>query len=706
MHASALRSLRNAIFLAALGACAPALTSAAEVSLVSGQVATLGVTVDGTAPFSYQWYKDGAAVAGANGATFVVDASLANRAGTYHVVVANNGGSTTSDSATISVQPLVTPPVITTQPVSQTVTAGGGVTFSAAASGVPAPTYQWRKDGVDLAGATAASYSIPGTTTADAGVYSVVATNTGGAVTSVGATLTVNPAAVAPVITTQPVSRTVTSGSAVSFSVAATGSPAPTYQWRRNGAVISGATGATYELANVSAGQAGTYSVVVANAAGTVTSVDATLTVNTVPAFTTQPASRTVNAGTAVTFTAAASGSPAPTYQWRKNGVNLAGATAASYTIASAAGADAGTYTVVASNSAGSATSAGATLTVNVTVAAPVITAQPVSQTVTKGGPLTLGVAASSTVAVSYQWRRNGTNISGATGVTYSVGSVSTSHAGTYTVVVTNAGGSVTSAGAVLTVRSSTYPIVLQTDFNNDGRADLVWQNTLTGDASVWLMNGTKRSSSKALGRITADWLLAGAGDFNNDGKGDLLWQNLVTGLAQVWLMNGTTLSTNVSVGNPGTDWVAGGTGDFNGDGRSDILWQNRLTGEVSLWLMNGTSRTAAVAVGTVVPDWQIVGTGDFNKDGQSDILWQHDVTGECRIWLMAAATLGSEVALGSAPAGWELGGAADFNKDGRSDIVWQHPATGERAAWLMSSPNSGTTATLNSLAAEWVLAN
>ena len=126
-------------------------------------------------------------------------------------------------------------------------------------------------------------------------------------------------------------------------------------------------------MPTVSTGSAGTYTVVATNSAGTKTSNGAVLTVTTAasaPAFTTQPSSKTVTAGSAVTFTAAASGSPTPAYQWRKNGVSISGATSAAYAISTVTSASAGTYTVVASNSAGTATSNGAVLTVNAATAA------------------------------------------------------------------------------------------------------------------------------------------------------------------------------------------------------------------------------------------------------------------------------------------------------------------------------------------------
>ena len=100
------------------------------------------------------------------------------------------------------------------------------------------------------------------------GTYSVVVSNSAGSVTSANATLTVSPAAVGPAITTQPASQSVTAGSGVTFSVTATGTAPLSYQWRKGGSNISGATSATYSMTNVQAADAGTYSVVVSNSAG------------------------------------------------------------------------------------------------------------------------------------------------------------------------------------------------------------------------------------------------------------------------------------------------------------------------------------------------------------------------------------------------------------------------------------------------------
>lgn len=170
-------------------------------------------------------------------------------------------------------------PIITTQPASRSVNVGQSATLTAAASGSPTPSYQWSKNGVAVSGATAATLSIATTQATDSGSYTVAITNAAGSVTSSAATLTVSNA---PAITTQPTSVAVVSGTTAVFSVSATNSPT-SYQWRRNGvnvpATTTGANGATLLLSAAIAAQAGTYSVVVTNSSGSVTSNSATLTV-------------------------------------------------------------------------------------------------------------------------------------------------------------------------------------------------------------------------------------------------------------------------------------------------------------------------------------------------------------------------------------------------------------------------------------------
>ena len=289
-------------------------------------------------------------------------------AGTFQLSIVGSDQGFVSDPlnyAIVVTGSSATTPAITTQPSSQTVNPGATATFTAAATGSPTPTFQWRKNGVNITGATSATLTLTNVSALDAAAYTVVVTNSAGSVTSNPANLTVNAATVTPSITTQPLSQIAGLGQTIIFTVVATGTPAPTYQWQKNGVIVPGVTTATLTLPNVQTTDAGVYVVLVTNSAGTVTSTAATLTVNATvnaPAFTAQPVSQTIAAGSTVVFTAVANGAPTPTYQWRRNGTDIAGATSATLVL-TGANVIAGTYTVVAANSVSSVTSAPANLT-------------------------------------------------------------------------------------------------------------------------------------------------------------------------------------------------------------------------------------------------------------------------------------------------------------------------------------------------------
>ena len=375
------------------------------------------------------------------------------------------GGSTGTATLTVTVNPAASAPSITSQPANQTVTAGQTASFSVTASGTAPLSYQWKKNGANISGAMSSSYTTPATTTADSGsTFSVVVTNSAGTATSNNATLTVNAASVAPSITSQPASRTVTAGQTASFSVTATGTAPLSYQWKKNGTNITGAMSSSYTTPATTTGDSGsTFSVVVTNSAGTATSNNATLTVNAgsvAPSITSQPANQTVTAGQTASFSVTASGTAPLTYQWKKNGTTITGATASSYTTPATTTADNGsTFSVVVTNSTSSATSNNATLTVTAANVAPAITTQPANQTVTVGQTATFSVLATGSGTLSYQWRRNGTNISGANASSYTTPNTTTADTGSsFSVMVSNSAGNMASNNAMLTVNTAPVP--------------------------------------------------------------------------------------------------------------------------------------------------------------------------------------------------------------------------------------------------------
>jgi hypothetical protein len=305
-------------------------------------------------------------------------------------------------------------------------TAGTAVTFGATADGSPTPKFQWMKDGAFISGATNATFVIPIAGTAHSGVYNVLATNaagwdlsndlilsvTIGTVTGSGSSSGTSSGGwytntnVAPSFTLQPFpSASAPAGSSLTLSAQAVGSPTPTYQWRKNGIPIEGATNTIFTLPYLTGNDSAIYTVSASNVAGTATSNNSIIsvftqittpppppppaptpdssgtttteptppppepvaptpepTVTSSPRFSTWPVSQSVPLQGTATFTVAASNSP--TYQWYKDGVAISGATDATYTITGVTYAHVGEYKVVAKNSAGWATSNRVQLTV------------------------------------------------------------------------------------------------------------------------------------------------------------------------------------------------------------------------------------------------------------------------------------------------------------------------------------------------------
>jgi hypothetical protein len=275
---------------------------------------------------------------------------------------------------------------------------------------------------------------------------------------------------VAPAITQQIQATAVQVGQPATFTVAGSGTAPLTYQWTKNGTSV-GTNSNTYTIAAVAQSDNNAkIQVTVSNPAGNATSGPVTLTVTTTatkPTITTQPANVTVTVGQPATFTVEASGTAPLAYQWTKNGMDV-GTNSNTYTIASTATTDNNAkIQVKVSNSAGSATSNTAMLTVNASTTKPTITTQPTNVTVTVGQPATFTVAASGAAPLTYQWTKNGSNVS-TNSNTYTIASTAlTDNNAKIQVTVSNSAGSATSNIVTLTVNAVTTKASITTQPTN-----------------------------------------------------------------------------------------------------------------------------------------------------------------------------------------------------------------------------------------------
>ncbi|MBF0344785.1 MAG: VCBS repeat-containing protein [Nitrospirae bacterium] len=265
-------------------------------------------------------------------------------------------------------------------------------------------------------------------------------------------------------------------------------------------------------------------------------------------------------------------------------------------------------------------------------------------------------------------------------------------------------GSSVTSdIGSPDTIGPNLWQIKGMGDFNGDSKSDILWRNSSTGDLTIWIMKGTKRESYGSPDKIGSEWQFVGIGDFDGDGKSDILWRNSSTGDLTIWIMKGTDRDSYGSPGKIASEWQFVGIGDFNGDSKSDILWRNSTTGDVTIWIMKGTDRDSHGSPDKIGSEWQFVGIGDFDGDGKSNILWRNSSTGDLTVWFMngtkresynsSPGTIGSE---------WQFVGTGDYNGDDKSDFLLRNTTDGRVRIILNEMSGSGSRVETGPIDLDW----
>jgi FG-GAP-like repeat/Bacterial pre-peptidase C-terminal domain/FG-GAP repeat len=272
---------------------------------------------------------------------------------------------------------------------------------------------------------------------------------------------------------------------------------------------------------------------------------------------------------------------------------------------------------------------------------------------------------------------------------------------------------------ALVSVAGQTAPFVIPdgweikavADFSGDGKSDLLWYNTVTGDGAVWLMDGSFNTEATLLPNVSG-WTIEAVADFdgpdaNGFSKADIFWRNAATGQAAIWLMNGVASGPGTDyIGDPGANWQIVGTGDFNNDKKADFVWRNKVTGEDAIWLMNGIARLGTALLPIADLTWSITGLGDTNGDGKTDLVWRNSVTNAVAVWVMNGLSAQSTGFLPAAvDASWQFSvknqnanfqlknnqkALVDLNSDGKVDLFWRNFGTKEVAAWTLDGTQIG----------------
>jgi hypothetical protein len=451
-------------------------------TITTNDILQVTFSVLGTKPYTITWYKDGVQFDPTTdpnisywqdgSQVFLQDYSpTTDDSGNYSVKVTNRFGSAQvsahltveqgSDNTNDKTAAVTGAPIIQwLSPATGTfnMPVGASTQLEIYLTSNLTTTVQWFLNGKAIEGSLQTAFpqngdnyisnSIDQATTADAGVYSVTATNAKGKTTA-NVTVTV-PAG--PAITTQPTGQSLAANSTVNLSAGSNAGAGAFYAWTLNNVVLtngdgySGVNTPNLTISSLTGNLAGTYRLLVVSQNGVTSSTGAVVAVALVaPRITAQPAPVTAVAGVGASaiFTVNASGSTPLTYQWTLGGKNVAGATSSQLIVGNVSTTSAGQYAVVVTNTKGKATSAAVALTVLVKPG--FVTNLPSTAVVKAGKTATFTVKANGTAPFTYLWQKNGANLanggqfSGVTTTSLKVTNVSSANNGnTFRVNVSN----------------------------------------------------------------------------------------------------------------------------------------------------------------------------------------------------------------------------------------------------------------------------
>jgi hypothetical protein len=239
-------------------------------------------------------------------------------------------------------------------------------------------------------------------------------------------------------------------------------------------------------------------------------------------------------------------------------------------------------------------------------------------------------------------------------------------------------------------------------DWDGDGRADMVWRNSRTGQGVVAYFNNADLAGLDPLPKAPAGWGMVAADDFNKDGRMDLLWEDTARGAYTATFFQGAKFLGIGALPPVPPPWEIVATGDFNGDSEADLVLYNGDTGQVGALFLDGVTMIGTNVLATAPPPWMVEGAGDMDGDGEDDLLARNPVTGAVVVAYFKGGALGKIAPLPAAEAPWRIIGVLDHDGDNRTDILLHNPTTGENEAWYMNDTIRLGTGKLPTAPAGW----
>ncbi len=447
-------------------------------TICAGASITFNSTQSGGGTPTYKWKLGSTYIAGATSSSYTTTTASNNDSYSLEMTSSTACASpavVTSSAITLTVNPVVTPSISITSG-STTICAGASITFNSTQSGGGTPAYKWKLGSTYITGATNSSYTT--TTASNNDMYSLEMTSTAlcanpVTVTSSSINVTVNPV-LTPSVSITADNSTICTGTNITFTPTPTNGGTPSYQWSKNGSVITGATNATYSTNTAANNDSYTVTMVSNAVCASTTPVNSNAVVITITASPTPSVSisatpgNVICAGASVTFaTSPSNGGTTPTYKWKLGSSYITGATNAIYTTTSAASNDSYSVEMTSSLSCVSSStvlSNSIVMTVNaIQTPAVTVTTNP-GTTICNGTSITFTASATGSGTVpAYQWKKGAAVLTGETNATYTTSTAANND--NYSVVVTSTGvcpsqPTVTSTPVILTVNAINIPSV------------------------------------------------------------------------------------------------------------------------------------------------------------------------------------------------------------------------------------------------------